>query len=265
MPEVQFLQHHRCRIKTQQETNLWRSWCVFSFRSCLKSALLLGWLHTERRRLRSRPGAIGELTAGGEEKGDEAGAGGEEEAKVRAGDEEEVEEKRTGGQVEGTEAEIKGWISAVRLMWLQVITPSSDLERSPQDNHNLRQLNTARETEWEREREWTSGHSADPSTSLEEITPTTPTTAPPGGLYAAKSINFQPSFLSSTAGNQAGKQALALFVWWVWTLHSSLFFSCFPSLSPHCGYPAPLLSLMCLSLSNSFPTWEDLVLFPSNW
>lgn len=104
--------------------------------------------------------------------------------------------------------------------WLSVLhMPAAnlcvcDLERLPQDIHNLCQLNT------ERDRERESGHSADLSTSPEEISSTQGAFTLPKALTS----NYLFFFLSNTACNQARKQALALFVWWVWTLHSSAVF-----------------------------------------
>jgi len=87
---------------------------------------------------------------------------GEEEEQVRK---EEGERGEDRGEDTGKERGQEKQSQVFCMCWsVSVISPICDLERFPQDNHNLRQLNTERERwrdgegdrEREREREWAS-------------------------------------------------------------------------------------------------------------
>lgn len=90
----------------------------------------------------------------------------------------------------------------------------------------------------------------------------------PGGVYAAKSINFQLFiFFFVQHSMQSSKKASAGVVC-LMSLNAALL-CCFPPLhSTHPSFlfflPHPLFWLCLWPFSYSFPPWEDLVLFPSN-
>lgn len=111
------------------------------------------------------------VTAGG--KKHESGAGGEggKCSRRRGGEKRRVKEDMVNKKRKKSRrwCSAYNWLSAVCLL-AGGLPPASDLEL-PQDNHNLCQLNTARQTE-RKQIGWVSGHSADPSTSPEEIIPT---------------------------------------------------------------------------------------------
>ncbi|KAG7215908.1 hypothetical protein INR49_002544, partial [Caranx melampygus] len=109
-------------------------------------------LHTERRHLRSRPAARAELTACGEE---------EEMKQVQE------KKKQSAAHVAAGNHSLALTLSAHLRTIITMPTQHSQRDRM-------------------REREWASGHSADPSTSLEEITPTTTTAPPRGALRCQK-------------------------------------------------------------------------------
>lgn len=146
--------------------------------------------------------------------------------------------------------------------WLSVLhMPAAnlcvcDLERLPQDIHNLCQLNT------ERDRERESGHSADLSTSPEEISSTQ------GAFTLPKALTSNYLFFFFVQHSMQSSKKASAGVVCLMSLNAALL-CCFPPLhSTHPSFlfilPHPLFWLCLWPFSYSFPPWEDLVQFPSN-